>query len=182
VRTIEPKPLTDVNFEAFGSVMKKPDRPRDIETHWLRYWHDQLDLSNLQGLGTMGFMQMKRVPVVCEKLLVLHNSIEMYLSLDGKPSVCFVAPGKPGHRDPDQREQGRPQPDLEKIEAFYLEGGAGVVVREGIWHWSPFPLTETADFALGLRNTVILRQGDGFTVDEKEILYFDLPEPVTIRL
>lgn len=172
MRTIEPKPLSDDNFECFGAVMRKPDRPRDIETHWLRYWHDQVDLSNLKSLGTLGFMQMKRVPVVCEKLLILHKSIEMYLSLDGKPSVCFVAPGKPG----------RSEPDLERIEAFYLEGGAGVVVREGIWHWSPFPLTETADFALGLRNTVILRQGDGFTVDEKEILYFDLPEPVTIRL
>ena len=55
-------------------------------------------------------------------------------------------------------------------------------MNPGIWHWSPFPLTETADFALGLRNNVILRKGDGFDVDNHEILYYDLEEAVGIEL
>ena len=173
MKTITAKPVTESNFQEFGQVMKKPERPLDIETHWLRYWHDTVDLSNLEGLGMMGFMQMKRVPIICEKLLILHNSIEMYLSLDGKPSIAFAAPG-------DSKNPGKP--DVEKLEAFILENGAGIIVNPDIWHWSPFPLTEIADFALGLRNNIILRKGDGFDVNSEEILYYDLEEPVGIDL
>ncbi len=173
MKTIKAKPLTDGNFKEFGWVMKKPEWPLDIETHWLRYWHDTVDLSNLEGMGMMGFMQMKRVPIICEKLLILHNSIEMYLSLDGKPSIAFVAPGDP---------ENPGKPDVEKLEAFILENGAGIIANKGIWHWSPFPLTETADFALGLKNNIILRKGDGFDVNREEILYYDLEDPVGIDL
>jgi ureidoglycolate lyase len=173
MKTIKAKPLTDENFKSFGWVMKKPNTPVEIETHWLRYWHETVDLSNLEGMGMMGFMQMKRVPIICEKLLILHNSIEMYISLDGKPSIAFVAPGDPKDSN---------KPDVEKLEAFILENGSSIIVNKGVWHWSPFPLTETADFALGLKNNVIFRKGDGFDVDSNEILYYDLEEAVGIEL
>ena len=153
--------------------MGKPSKELDIESHWLRYWHNTVDLSNLGGLGMMGFMQVKRVPILCESLLVLFNSIEMYISLDGKPSIVFVAPSKADNSK---------EPDLEAVEAFYIEGGTSVIVNEGIWHWSPFPLTESADFALGLKNNVILQDGNGFSVDDNEILYFNLPEPIGVEV
>lgn len=172
MRVVQPKKLSIEGFKAYGWALLKPDRPIDIETPTLRYWHDIVDLSNLGRLGMMGFMQMKRVPIACTTLQVLPNSIELYLSLDGKPSVFFVAPGVTGNAAPDEA----------RIEAFILEGGAGVVVQKGIWHVAPFPLTETADFALGLHNTVILRKGNGFTVDEKEISYATLAETATISL
>ena len=173
MRVIQPRKLGVESFKPYGWALMKPDRPIDIESPALRYWHDMVDLSNLGRLGTMGFMQMKRVPIACTTLQVMPNSIEMYLSLDGKPSVFFVAPGL---------GTAAAAPDEARIEAFILEGGASVVVQKGIWHVAPFPLTETADFALGLHNTVILRKGDGFTVDEKEISYATLAETVTIAL
>jgi ureidoglycolate hydrolase len=173
MRVIQPKKLCVEAFKPYGWALMKPDRPVDIESPALRYWHDMVDLGNLGRLGTMGFMQMKRIPLSCTTLQVLPNSIEMYLSLDGKPSVFFVAPGS---------KTGAAAPDEARIEAFLLEGGASVVVEKGIWHVAPFPLTETADFALGLHNTVILRKGDGFTVDEREITYATLTEAVTIAL
>ncbi len=171
--TITPEKLTDSNFKDFGWVMKKPERNFDFETHWLQYWHNAVDLSNFTGDGLMGFMRMKRVPIKCEKLLVLYNSVEMYLSLDGKPSVVFVAAGKPG---------GDMEPDLNTLRAFILEDGAGVVVEKGVWHWSPFPLSEHADFALGLKNNVILQAGTEFSANNEEILYYDLETPIAIDL
>ncbi|MGA2477997.1 MAG: ureidoglycolate lyase [Spirochaetia bacterium] len=171
MKIIQPKKLTAEAFRPFGSVILKPERALDIESPFLRYWHDMIDLSNLGAMGTMGFMQMKRVPILCETLQVLHNSIELYLSLDGKPSIFFAAPprdGSPG------------LPDEERIEAFLIEGSAGLSVDKGIWHVAPFPLTETADFVLGLRNNVILRAGTGFTVDAREITYAKLAQPVKI--
>lgn len=173
MRSIQARKLCVDAFKPYGWALMKPDRPVDIESPTLRYWHDMVDLSNLGVRGTMGFMQMKRVPISCTTLQSLPNSIEMYLSLDGKPSVFFVAPGL---------KAGGPAPDEARIEAFILEGGASVIVEKGIWHVAPFPLTETADFALGLHNTVILRKGDGFTVDEKEISYKTLAEAVTIAV
>ena len=173
MKQVKPQKLTDSNFSSFGWVMRKPDKEMDFETHWLRYWHNTVDLSNLDGLGMMGFMQVKRVPILCERLLVLFHSLEMYLTLDGKPSIIFVAPGNP---------DAPGEPDLEALEAFYLEGGASVIVDQGIWHWSPFPLTEAADFALGLKNNVILQDGAEFSIDDNEILYFDLPEPIGVEI
>jgi ureidoglycolate hydrolase len=173
MKVVHPKKLSVEGFKPFGSVLMKPERALDIESPTLRYWHDMVDLSNLGTMGTMGFMQMKRVPVLCETLQVLHNSIELYISLDGKPSIFFVAPSRSG---------AAVLPDEDRIEAFLIEGGACLSVDKGIWHVAPFPLTETADFALGLRNTVILRSGSGFTVDAKEITYAKLTHPVKIGL
>jgi ureidoglycolate lyase len=173
VRIVKPKKLSVEGFAPFGSVIMKPERPLDIESPVLRYWHDMADISNLGTMGTMGFMQMKRVPVLCETLQVLHASIELYLSLDGKPSVFFVAPPRHG---------AAVLPDEDRIEAFLIEGSVGLSVNAGIWHVAPFALGETADFILGLRNTVILRSGSGFTVDAKEITYAKLAQPVKIEL
>jgi ureidoglycolate hydrolase len=173
MRIAKPKKLSVEGFAPFGNVIMKPERPLDIESPFLRYWHDMADISNLGTMGTLGFMQMKRVPILCETLQVLPNSIELYLSLDGAPSVFFVAPPRSGSAN---------LPDEDRIEAFLIEGSAGLSVDTGIWHVAPFPLAETADFILGLRNTVILRSGSGFTVDAKEITYAKLSQPVRIEL
>ncbi|MEI6875451.1 MAG: ureidoglycolate lyase [Spirochaetota bacterium] len=172
MRVVQAKKLSVEGFKPYGWALLRPDKPADIESASLRYWHDMVDLSNLGRLGTMGFMQMKRIPISCVTLQALPNSIEMYLSLDGKPSLFFVAPGDRSGKAPDEA----------RIEAFILEGGGSVIVEKGIWHVAPFPLSETSDFALGLHNTVILRKGDGFIVNEKEISYVTLSEPVTIAL
>ncbi len=173
MKKLKPKKLTDDNFKPYGWVLKKPDREVDIEGPQLRYWHHTVDLSNLNGMGMMGFMQVKRIPIILDTLDVLFNSIEMYISLDAKPSIVFVAPGK---------SDSPKEPDFTAIEAFYMEGGESVIVDQGIWHWTPFPLTETADFALGLKNNVILQDGNEFSVNDDEILYFTLPEPVGIEV
>ena len=173
MRSIEPQRLSVAAFRSFGWALLRPDQPPDIENQSLRYWHDMVDLSNLGPLGTMGFMQMKRQPIACTTLQALPNSIGVYLSLDGKPSVFFVAP---------DRGKGMTAPDEAGLRAFIIEGGAGVVVEKGIWHVAPFPLSETADFALALHNTVIVRKDGGFAVDAKEISYSTLSEPVTIAL
>jgi ureidoglycolate lyase len=173
MKIVKPKKLSVEGFKPFGSVIMKPPRPLDIESPSLRYWHDMADLSNLGTMGTMGFMQMKRVPIICETLQVLHTSIELYISLDGKPSVFFVAPMRAG---------SAVLPDEDRIEAFLLEGSVGLSVDKAIWHVAPFPLAETADFILGLRNTVILRAGSGFAVDAGEITYAKLTQPVKIEV
>ncbi len=173
MRTIQPKQLSVAAFQGFGQALLKPDRPADIENPSLVYWHDMVDLSNLGSLGTMGFMRMKRQGIACTTLQALPNSDELYLSLDGKPSVFFVAPDRGG---------GMTAPDEGRLEAFVIEGGSGVLVEKGVWHVAPFPLTEFADFALALHNTVIVRKDGGFTVDAGEISYKTLHEAVTIIL
>ncbi len=173
MKKIKPQKLSDENFKPFGWVLKKPEAPVDIESAHIRYWHNTVDLSNLGGMGMMGFMQVKRIPIILESLDVLFNSSEMYISLDGKPSIIFVAPSKAGNPK---------EPDESAVQAFYLEGGASVIVKQGIWHWTPFALAEEADFALGLKNNVILQDGSEFSVDDNEILYFTLPEAIGVEI
>src|SRR5210317_198840 len=121
MKKIKPQKLTDNNFKPFGWVLKKPDKEVDIESPQLRYWHNTVDLSNLNGMGMMGFMQIKRIPIILESMDVLFNSIEMYISLDGKPSIIFVAPSK---------ADSPREPDFSAIEAFYMEGGQSVIVDQ----------------------------------------------------
>ena len=121
MKKLKPKKLTDSNFKPYGWVLKKPDKEVDIESPQLRYWHNTVDLSNVHGMGMMVFMQLKRIPIILENLDVLFNSIEMYISLDGKPSIIFVAPSKADNPK---------KTDLTAVEAFYMEGGQSVIVDQ----------------------------------------------------
>jgi ureidoglycolate hydrolase len=130
------------------------------------------DLSNFAGNGLLGFLEVKRIPVKMEMMDLLTESLRLYLSVDGKPSIQFVA----------LNQSGSLEPDLDTLKAFYLENGDGVVIRENVWHWTPFALTDRAGFYMGLKND-IMKSSDGvYTVDDTKVKYFTLPEPVGIEL
>ncbi len=46
-------------------------------------------------------------------------------------------------------------PDLAKVRAFLLDGTSAVNIRPGTWHWTPFPLGDTADFIYLVREQVV---------------------------
>ena len=42
--------------------------------------------------------------------------------------------------------------DLDSIKAFILDGTVGMNIKEKVWHWLPYSLSEKAYFAVVLRN------------------------------
>jgi len=162
--------LNDENFKDYGWTMRKPGRKADVENDQLIYWDHCADLPNFTGNGLLGFLEVKRIPIELTMMDLLTESIRIYLSVDGKPSVQFVALNDPQTN----------APDLSTLQAFVLENGDGVVIKEGVWHWTPFALSERACFAMGLRNDIMAAKDGTYTVDETKVKYFTLEEPVGI--
>jgi ureidoglycolate hydrolase len=170
MKTIKAVPLTVENFKPFGWALTIPETKGDFDTDTMQYWDQMIDLTNLGEKGMIGFLRVKRMPLVCKTLDVLPNSLEFYISMDGKPSILPVAP----------YNSDRQKPDMSKMKAFIIEGN-GVAVRENIWHCTPFPLAEYVNFALGLKNNVIIQKEGEYTVDDDNIIFQDLDEPVMLE-
>lgn len=170
MKTIPVTPLTPEAFRPYGWAVMQQAGPPEIQNAFIDYWHDVADLSNLGTLGVAGFMRVKKNPPVLKTLQKLHKSVEAYFTLDGGDSVEFVAlPGTDG------------KPDLATLACFYLSGGQSIVVGQGVWHCTPFAVSEKVDFALILHNDVIFRNADrSLGVDMTTIEYFTLEEEITI--
>jgi|GEM_PF-1820355 len=171
MKLVKAQRLDDTNFENYGWAIRKPDRDADVENEQLRYWDNCADLSNFTGNGLLGFLEVKRIPVEMKMMDMLTESLRIYLSIDGKPSVQFVALNDPAAN----------QPDMSTLQAFILEEGDGVVIDKGVWHWTPYALTEKASFAMGLKNDIMSAKGGTYTVDETKVKYFTLEEPVGLQ-
>ncbi len=166
--------MTFENFEKFGWLIQYPDDQKpDISVPDLDYWKNPLDLSGFKADGEMSFMRVKKREISLNMLNVLYESLEVYLSLDGRSFVFFAAPGLPDDKN---------KPDESKIEAFLFSGPGGFAVKTGVWHWTPFPLNHDADFALGLRNNVLLKKDGKIEVGEGQVIYHELSESISVNL
>lgn len=171
MKNIIAEKLSHKAFEPYGRAIMKGEGAPDIQNDQIDYWDDMADISSLAGQGSIGFMRVKRMPIVLGMLQMLHESAELYLTLDGNPSVVFVALS-----DADEK------PDLSTLKAFKMDGGQGVVVDKKVWHCTPFTLADKTDFALLLKNNVIIKNEDGsFGVDLDTIVYAELEEQFAIN-
>ncbi|HAK45100.1 MAG TPA: hypothetical protein DCO79_04160 [Spirochaeta sp.] len=169
---IKPQRLDDSNFNDYGWAVRKPGRSVDVENDQLAYWDNMADLSNFTGNGLIGFLEVKKVSIKMEMMDILPESLRVYLSVDGKPSIQFVALNDPATSEP----------DLASLKAFLLEDGDGVVIRENVWHWTPYALTEKACFAMALRKDIMDFSSGECVIDAEKVKYFNLPEAVGVDL
>lgn len=169
---IKARQLSAEAFAPYGVVLGHPGRPPDIEDEQIAYWHDVVDIRNLGDCPLLSFVRFRRVPLRCKLLERLPHSIEGYLSLDGRPSVIVVAPS--------EKDSGLP--DLDRVEAFVIEGEVSPILAVNVWHWAPLPLSEWADFALLLRVDVFEVEGGVVDRHPEEVIFAELPERVEIEL
>jgi len=171
MKTIVAERLEHKAFEPYGRAIMAGDSAPDIQNDQIDYWDDMADISSLAGQGSIGFMRVKKMPIKLGMLQMLHESAELYITLDGNPSVVFAALS--GADD---------KPDLSTLKAFKMDGGQSVVVDKKVWHCTPFTLADKTDFALLLKNDIIIKNEDGsFGVDLNTIVYEELAEPFTIE-
>ena len=163
--------LSKEAFAPYGDVIMPRESAPDISNDQIDYWDGIADITTLNGMGSLGLLRVKKIPVELKNMVKLFGSTESYITLDGNPSIEFVAlAGKDG------------KPDESTLKAFLLEGGQGVVIAQKVWHCTPFALTDKTNFALILKNNIIEKQEDGsFGLNFENIVYEDLSETYTAQ-
>lgn len=165
------KTMTGDNFAPYGTMLSYPEEIKpDVSIPDLDYWKIPLSLADLGKSGELTFMRVKRRKIQLKTLDMLTNSAELYLSLDGRSSIFFAAPDL----------EKTNIPDLNELQVFLFSGPGGFIVNPGVWHWTPFPLSYDADFALGLQSNVLQKKGSQIEVSKDEIVYFNLDKPIDI--
>lgn len=150
VRELRVKPLTRKNFEPFGILIEAPEIKPTISDVSLDYWGNLADLDIERP--QVSFLKVKRRDFILDRIERHVRITEVFIPLEGI-SVFPVAP---------PRDVNNPKSEvpLDEIEAFLLDGSKGIVFKKGTWHWPPFPLTETATFAVILGAETIERDLD----------------------
>lgn len=130
---ISVKEISQERFARFGDFLTIDDRSAKFAEEIFTFW-DGLGYLEEKHNYEIGFLEVYDREKSFSTMERHHQTREVFFALD--EAVLPVAPPAP--------EQ--PYPDPDKVEAFKLEPGSGVLFSRGCWHWLPFPLGEKAKF------------------------------------
>lgn len=136
MKTIKAQRVTPENFQAFGKVISvtakaEPDAQSDIQT-----FYGQLAIMECQGSFELGICVARNRAYVVDTLEQHAETAELLAALRGD----FVTPVTSS-----VVIDGKQCPDMDKLTAIRVNQGEGVVFDKGIWHWTPYAVTETCD-------------------------------------
>ncbi len=163
-KIVKPEILTEEAFAPFGDVLHPGGEEPDQDLGIYRYW-DKIAALEFSGDPTeLGYLRVLRRPFEFERMERHRKASQTFIPLSR--STCIFALAPAGQLIDGER------PDPDSIRAFILDGTRGVNLHVGTWHWSIFPVTESADYIMVVRRDTI--------VDDLEIV--DLEAPVELRL
>ena len=136
MKTIKAMRLTEDNFAEYGSAVyvdgeREPDAQSDIQTYF-----GQLAVMPCSGAMQVGICVAKNRAFVVDELEQHINTPELLAALKGE----FIVPVTSS-----LNIDGRVLPDIENIKAVRVGQGQGVVFDSGMWHWTPYAVTDTCD-------------------------------------
>lgn len=109
----------------------------------LDYWTPIAEIST--DTMRFGYLRPKPRPLSVSWFERHVLGTQTFIPIGGKRALFVVAPAG-DNADPDAL------PDLSVARAFVLDGKAGVNIKPGTWHWTPFPLEDGADFVILVRD------------------------------
>ncbi len=162
---LQAEPLSIEAFAAFGEVLSaRPTPPitnrtlidkgfvrtkdpvsdaRYPDFDVLDYWTPIAEIS--KDTMRFGYLRPKPRPLSVSWFERHVLGTQTFIPVGGRRALFVVAP--PGdNADPDAL------PDLSLARAFVLDGKAGVNIKPGTWHWTPFPLEDGAEFVILVRD------------------------------
>lgn len=146
VRVLRP---TKDNFKEFGTLIKLPSAVPSVSVSGvLDYWDQVVNLELGGGQAELGFLIAKQRPFQFNTMERHIRSDEAFIPLEGKACIFALAPAA-GKSSPNQL------PDPSQVTAFILDGSVAVNLNAGVWHWAPFPLTDSISFVLALRKGTV---------------------------
>ncbi len=167
IHSIQAVPLTVEGFAPFGDVLTPKARRLDnkdlLELGHARmsdevpaervpdfdildYWGDIATIS--REPMRLGYLRSRQRPLEFSWFERHLKGTQTFIPLAGTPSVFAVA-------EPRELDNPNALPDLASMRAFVMDGSAGVNIKPGTWHWTPFPLAEHVDFIILVRESVV---------------------------
>lgn len=130
MRQIAVTVATPENFKAFGALLSNENKQPDGGDENYHWWER---LALLEGIETasINILEAQKREMRITKLEYHRNTPEVIVPLGGGAVILVVAP----------------QGDLaeDRIEAFKIESGKGVILNPGVRHFIPYPLEENVN-------------------------------------
>lgn len=149
---------------AWGQVIRRPAAPATFHTEQLSYW-DAIVSAAFPEETCIGWFELRRRPLRGTEVERHLRTPEALLCFEGDAVCVLGEPVEPSALTPD------------RIRAFRVRQGEGILFRPGTWHALPFPLTERAVFWVVFRTGTA--QGDLEVVDVTRVagFGFEVPAP-----
>jgi hypothetical protein len=123
---------------AWGQVIRRPVEPATFQNEQLSYW-DALASATFPEETGIGWFELGRRPLHGAEVERHLRTPEALLCFEGDAICVLGEPVEPSALTPD------------RIRAFLVRRGEGIVFSPGTWHALPFPLTERAAFWVAFR-------------------------------
>jgi len=128
--------LTPESFAHLGTVVFKPRTEPTVTRPGLRFW-SRVGAMDIPGEVEMGILELTAQEFVFDSLERHVKTPEMFISIEGT-AVMPIGRGS----GPD----GFPRP--EEIRGYLIDSATSIIMKPGVWHWIPFPLTPVASYLI----------------------------------
>ncbi len=140
IKVLKVQELSPEAFSSYGMVLDVENKEPTMEEPIFTFW-DGLAEMDIKGKTTIALLEVNPREPVFSKLERHVLTEEVFFAMDD----VIILVGSP--------TPGQDLPDPETVRAFKLKGGKGIFLKEGAWHWIPYPLKGKA------RLLVIFRKG-----------------------
>lgn len=124
--------VNNENFKGLGEIIKIPiegEREPTLKSPFFNHYAGLgfIDCSDTVEFGITTFNKRE---LEVDKLEQHAKTPELLFAIDG----AFVMPVAPI-----TYQKGEAFPNLNQIKAIKVDQGEGVIFKDGIWHWAPYP-------------------------------------------
>jgi hypothetical protein len=142
---------------AWAQAIRRPTGPATFHDERLSYWDAMVSAAFPDETG-IGWFELRRRPLRGTEVERHLRTPEALLCVEGDAICVLGAPVEPSALTPD------------RVRAFRIRHGEGLLLRPGTWHALPFPLADRAVFWVVFRKGTA--QEDLEVVDVEHVARF----------
>ena len=163
-KLVKAEKLTSESFGPFGDVIGPQTGKSTASTDILSYW-DLVAQVRMTDVAA-GYLVVKSRPFTFGKMERHLKTSEMFIPMEGCSLLPVATPSSLDDADITSASH--------EVRAFIMDGTAAALLKEGVWHWAPFPLMATGSYL------VLHRKG---TVDtDMDVKDLETSKGLTFRL
>ncbi len=132
IKIVKIKKLTREAFAPYGEIIEIPNENPKMPTEEFNYW-PKLGTMQVNGELQVGVSTFFKRPLRFSKMERHMDTQEIMIPLNGTIVIPFRVCN-------DFNPQSTPSTD--KIDVFAVDTLHGVILKRGIWHWTPMPLED----------------------------------------